>query len=494
MYTCPSSSFSLLVVPILSLRLLFLSCSAQETHFKGIDLGSPILSVTPTPLSWHPSAHASKDVLLCDRVKVSGHSWLDLGSYANSFRVTLAPSVSIPRQLHSKMQVCFHRNASLGLCQCEKDDWISVQKGLWQSIMSPYDVRYIDVKFIDDVSGTFVVALKEDFQQWRLWCLALGFFLWLLAPIVSKWIPFYYSSSMAIGIFLVIIILLFQGMKLLPAGRKNVFYLTIYGSAFGVGSYLVHYFSMLVNSSLVSLGLSEEMQNPVAVFLLVGIILSGAALGYWIVRKFVISKNGTVDVGIANFVKWAMRIIASTLIFQSTLDNLMAVAALASCGAICSLIPSRKQHRHLDQFRWAIVKPGRAEFLSRSPRTYPKEKLWNSPISPPAWSNSPVRGVLSSSTSSGTRNQDYYSTFHKKRNRKKFTKQEWEDFTRESTRKAMAELAATPEFIDWVIERADRIKLISNDSTDESIGSKSSSIDEEAEESSSQFRFFSWKP
>ncbi|GKV48120.1 hypothetical protein SLEP1_g54953 [Rubroshorea leprosula] len=284
MYTFPFSSFSLLVVPILSLRLLFLSCSAQETHFKGIDLGSPILSVTPTPLSWHPSAHASKDVLLCDRVKVSGHSWLDLGSYANSFRVTLAPSVSIPQQLHSKMQVCFH--------------------------------RYIDVKFIDDVSGTFVVALKEDFQQWRLWCLALGFFLWLLAPIVSKWIPFYYSSSMAIGIFLVIIILLFQGMKLLPAGRKNVFYLTIYGSAFGVGSYLVHYFSMLVNSSLVSLGLSEEMQNPVAVFLLVGIILSGAALGYWIVRKFVISKNGTVDVGIANFVKWAMRIIASALIFQ----------------------------------------------------------------------------------------------------------------------------------------------------------------------------------
>ncbi|GKV48122.1 hypothetical protein SLEP1_g54953 [Rubroshorea leprosula] len=58
----------------------------------------------------------------------------------------------------------------------------------------------------------------------------------------------------------------------------------------------------------------------------------------------------------------------------------------------------------------------------------------------------------------------------------------------------MAELAATPAFIDWVIERADRIKLISNDSTDESIGSKSSSIDEEAEESSSQFRFFSWKP
>ncbi|GLT43767.1 hypothetical protein SLA2020_176980 [Shorea laevis] len=93
----------------------------------------------------------------------------------------------------------------------------------------------------------------------------------------------------------------------------------------------------------------------------------------------------------------------------------MAIAALASCGAICSLIPSRKQHCHLDQFRQAIVKHGHAEFLSRSPRTYPKEKLWNSPISPPAWSNSPVKGVLSSFTSSGTRNQDYRIEFYRRR-------------------------------------------------------------------------------
>lgn len=54
----------------------------------------------------------------------------------------------------------------------------------------------------------------------------------------------------------------------------------------------------------------------VSIFLLVGIVLAGAALGYWIVRKFVISKDGTVDVGVAQFVKWAMRIIATTSIFQ----------------------------------------------------------------------------------------------------------------------------------------------------------------------------------
>ena len=135
------------------------------------------------------------------------------------------------------------RNASLGLCQCEKDEWKTVQKGLWNFFMSPYEDRYVDVKFIGEISGSVVISVEEgepfspqnsirfsvtlcilclmlvlgfqyspsaDFQRWRLVCLALGFVLHLLAPVVSSWVPFYYSSSMAIGIFLVIIILLFQ--------------------------------------------------------------------------------------------------------------------------------------------------------------------------------------------------------------------------------------------------------------------------------------------
>ncbi|XVF30333.1 hypothetical protein REPUB_Repub16aG0048100 [Reevesia pubescens] len=76
---------------------------------QGIDLASPALDVTPIPLSGHSSVRGSKDVLLCDRVRVSGHSRLKLGSYASSFRVTLAPSVLILERLHSKIQVYFHR-------------------------------------------------------------------------------------------------------------------------------------------------------------------------------------------------------------------------------------------------------------------------------------------------------------------------------------------------------------------------------------------------
>jgi len=55
----------------------------------------------------------------------------------------------------------------------------------------------------------------------------------------------------------------------------------------------------------------------VALSVLLGIILAGAALGYWIVRRFVISKeDGSVDAGVAQFVKWAMRVIGTTFVFQ----------------------------------------------------------------------------------------------------------------------------------------------------------------------------------
>ncbi|KAK7860866.1 hypothetical protein CFP56_029124 [Quercus suber] len=515
--------------------------------------------VTPSPLPGISASRGSKDVLLCERVQVSGVSRLKLGSYASAFRVTFSPSLEIPERLHSKIQVCFHKNNSLGLCQCENDKWKSI-KELGSSVMSPYDDRYIDVKFIGEVSGYVTIAIVEDFQRWRLVCLTFGFVLLLLAPIVSNWVPFYYSSSMAIGVFLVIIILLFQGMKLLPTGRKNFFYLTMYGSVLGAGSFLMHHFSVLVNSILINFGLSEEMHNPVSsswmrvvgggwlvvfyghgrdklmwcskeelndgmgslivvigavcdwdpelevdssrvsLFVLVGIVLAGAALGYWIVRKFVISKDGGVDVGIAQFVKWAMRIIGTTSILQSSLDTPLALVTLASCWAICNLIFSMKWPGLMYQSysgngspwlklgRQTTGKHNRAEFLSRSS---PQGKMWNSPKKPSAWSNSPIRGVVSPS-SVAKNQQEYYSTFHSMQNRKKFTKKEWDDFTRESTRQAMAEWASSPEFADWMIDNADRIQLLPGESSDETMGSGSDSTNENVVGSRRQFSFFNW--
>ncbi|KAE9599664.1 putative NEMP family, major facilitator superfamily domain-containing protein [Lupinus albus] len=526
-------SHTTITVLLLLLQFFFSSSNAINNDtpllLKGVDIERPVLDVSPSVLSGHSATHGVKDTLRCERVQVSGISRLKLGSYSSSFHITLAPSAAIPERLHNKIQVCFHRNNSLGWCRCEKDEWRSVQKGVWSAIMSPYENRYVDVRINGDISDSVTVALEEDFQKWRLICLAMGSVFLLLAPIISSWVPFYYSSSMAIGIFLVIIILLFQGMKLLPTGRKSIFYITIYGSVLGVGSVILHQFSAFVNSILQSFGLSEEMHNPVAIFVLLGIILAGAALGYWIVRRFVISEeDGTVDTGVAQFVKWAMRIVGATFILQSTLDPLLAIGALVSCGAVCNLISLVKwlhgwyETSGRDDYSLQLVRRrthGRAEFLGKST---PKGKMWNSPKQS-SWSESPVRGVVSPSSgftpvmrpssgftpvmrpssgsgftpvtrpSSGTQNgQDYYSTYHKTRNRKKFTKKEWDDFTRESTKQALAEWAASPEFSEWIIDNAERIELLPVESSDETMGSESDSTDVGSENGIWPFNLLRW--
>ena len=47
------------------------------------------------------------------------------------------------------------------MCQCEKDAWKSVYKGIWISMISPYEDKYVDVKFIGDVSGSVTISVDE---------------------------------------------------------------------------------------------------------------------------------------------------------------------------------------------------------------------------------------------------------------------------------------------------------------------------------------------
>ncbi|GJY49261.1 hypothetical protein Tco_0439217 [Tanacetum coccineum] len=98
---------------------------------SGIDVGNPRVHVTPVFMNGVSE--------FCGRVPVSGVSRLKLQHYASAYNVTLVPSVLMPKKWHSKIQVCFHGNSSIGLCQCEKDDWRSLQDGFWSSFMSPYE-------------------------------------------------------------------------------------------------------------------------------------------------------------------------------------------------------------------------------------------------------------------------------------------------------------------------------------------------------------------
>jgi hypothetical protein len=52
--------------------------------------------------------------------------------------------------------------------------------------------------------------LGPEQRAYRLVFLALGTTLLLVAPVVSSWVPFYYSSAMTLGVLFVVLVLLYQ--------------------------------------------------------------------------------------------------------------------------------------------------------------------------------------------------------------------------------------------------------------------------------------------
>ncbi|KAI7736776.1 hypothetical protein M8C21_016423 [Ambrosia artemisiifolia] len=489
-------AFTCLLLCIVYALLWMTLCSDHTLPPLGIDVGNPVIDVTPRPVN--VPYEGSKEVLSCERVPVSGVSRLKLQHYASVYNVTLAPSVLIPKKWHGKILVCFHRNSSLGLCHCEKDDWRSLQNGLWISTMSPYEQKFVDVKFGGMVAGSVTVSLEEVQQRWRYILLAIGIVLLFLAPVVSEWVPFYYASSMVIGIMTVVLIILYQARVFLPTGRRNTFYLAIMCSLIGAGSFVLHHLSAFLNSFLINFGMSPEIQNLVCYFFGLGIFLLGAALGYWLLRKFFISQDGEVYVGVAQFVRWSMFSVAITCIFLSSKDNPLAMMAVGSCLALYHMITKMNwcyyeaESYSGNQNLWArskqmTPKHGNAEFLSCSKKTSPLNGL----INHFKWSNSQVKGKVSPWTKTGWA-CDVYSTFHKTPNRKKFSKEEWEEFTEESTRQSVAELASSPEFTDWVINNSGRIKLLREDSSDGLDESESSSSNGYVQQNGNRPGFFNW--
>lgn len=63
-------------------------------------------------------------------------------------------------------------------------------------------------------------------------------------------------------------------------------------------------------------------------------------------RKFVVSEDGGVDASIAQFVKWAMRSVAATFIFQSTLDTPLAMGAFVSASFLGFLVSKMIHKRY----------------------------------------------------------------------------------------------------------------------------------------------------
>lgn len=45
-------------------------------------------------------------------------------------------------------------------------------------------------------------------------------------------------------------------------------------------------------------------------------VIAGAWLGFWVVRKFVLTDDGKIDNGVSCFVVWSYRIVATVMILE----------------------------------------------------------------------------------------------------------------------------------------------------------------------------------
>ncbi|KAJ7944536.1 nuclear envelope integral membrane protein 1 isoform X1, partial [Quillaja saponaria] len=412
--------------------------------------------------------------MVCERVHVHGLSRLkNLRKIAHTVKVKVSPinsNVRLP-----SIEICFHRNMSLEVGMCPQGRWEKVGKGFWARPMSPFDYKLLDIRTSGSSLENFEVSIEEEFFLYRIIFLILGIILMSLASALGKSLAFYYSSAMAVGIVLVILMVLFQGMKLLPTGRKSSLAIFLYSTAVGLGTILLRYIPGLFRSIVAEIGISEDMYNPLAIFLLAFIALTGAWLGFWVVRKLVLTEDGSVDISTSYFVAWAIRILAAVFILQSSIDPLLAIAAFSSGVAVSSVLKRFLRLRFLRRlYRTLFKSPKKNRRRSQVPElshedshdeyTY-KMQSDESSKSPRQLKNfiltsckSPGQGFTKTSPQQLSKKL-FPSTFHTTPERRQFSKVEWDKFTKDSTEKALEELVGSPDFSKWILTNAERITV-----------------------------------
>ncbi|KAG5069978.1 hypothetical protein JHK85_002355 [Glycine max] len=250
----------------------------------------------------------------------------------------------------------------------------------------------------------------------------------------------------------------------------------------GFGTFLLRYIPGLVRSVLTELGIDEDMYNPLAIFLLTFVAIAGAWLGFWVVHKLVLTEDGSVDISTAQFVAWAIRILAAIMILQSSMDPLLGTLALL-CGSLVSLLKKMHRLRFLRHLRRRLFKSPKKNRRFQVPDSspfddshdelmYKMQSKEDSPLfqtqlrGPPTLS--PCKSPATGFTRTPPKSQEalYPSIIHNTPERKKYSAAEWDAFTKKSTEKALEELVTSPDFGKWLSTNADRISVTPNSRTD----------------------------
>ncbi|CAI0430526.1 unnamed protein product [Linum tenue] len=433
---------------------------------------SPSLSVVNSP-GTKPGTR-----LLCERVHVHGLSRLkNLKKFSHSLKVNLTHSSSTLRG--PSVEVCFHRNASRGIGMCPQGRWEKVVKGSWGRAMSPFDHKLLDIRMAGSSPESIEVHIEEEFFMYRIVFLVVGVVLLSVASPLSMSLAFYYSSAMAVGIILVILVVLFQLTYCYVLCRL----VWVLFSCNTCQAYCTP-------SSWRWESVKTCIFLYLAIFMVAFIVLAGAWMGFWAVRKLVLAEDGSVDTSTSHFVAWSIRIIAAIMILQSSLDPLLATGALLS-GIIASSVLRRTfQLKFWRRLYKRLVKmvnsmslesavPDISPFRnSQDNYTYKKTSEDCTPLWP--WTKRFRRGSPSSAPIQGfgyktipqehqLSDSDVFLSTYCTPEGKKFSKEEWKKLTEESTQKAVKDLVASPDFSRWVASNADRISVTPKTRRDESL-------------------------
>ncbi|GAB2282719.1 hypothetical protein Dimus_017258 [Dionaea muscipula] len=437
---------------------------------------STAMEIVPSSLVRDSPGSKPGSVVVAERVRVDGLPRMkNLDRYFHKVKVKVSYSNSSLGQ--PNVEVCFHKNSSIALGMCPQGQWDKFSKGSWVRTMSPFDNRILDVRAVRSSSVVLEITLEEEFLLYRLVLLILGIVLMIVAPTLSRSLVFYYGSAMAVGIMVVILVVLFQGMKLLPTGRRNSLAVLAYSSIAGVSTFILGYLSTFLRALLVQIGVSEDMYNPLAIFLLLFIVLAGAWMGFWTVRKFILTEDGSIDTSVAQFVALTVRISAAVMILQSSLDALLAAVALICTAGFSMLlrwatrpIVLRRLHKKLlgsvesspwnsqsyDSSPSGFANGGYEDRFNMSQDNVLRRRAKQSPL---ATCNSSERRLAKSPGHHLSDSETYYSSFHGTPKRRKYSKEEWDKLTRDHTKKALEELVSSPDFSKWAVANAERITL-----------------------------------
>ncbi|PKU59256.1 hypothetical protein MA16_Dca021678 [Dendrobium catenatum] len=207
-----------------------------------VDSHPSLLRLSPgRPVENSPGTRTGA-VVTCNRVHLRGLSRIrDIDKFFHALRITASVSQGDGLFRIQTVELCFHRNASLGIGMCPAGHWRKVtNKGSFVRSLSPFEDWILDVRVLPDPSRVvevtselgellgqflfvFILFLEErtdfgtvylygvaEFLPHRVVFLVLGFSIMLMADYLSESITFYYGSAMTIGIILVILMVLYQ--------------------------------------------------------------------------------------------------------------------------------------------------------------------------------------------------------------------------------------------------------------------------------------------